>query len=120
MANEILRGNERVHLIEPLDYRPFVQLMNKCYLIMTDSGGVQEEAPTLGKPVLVLRTTTERPEAIEVGTAKLVGTDKNEIIKQAQKLLSEKSAYFEMSTKTNPYGDGKTAERIINIILEKL
>jgi UDP-N-acetylglucosamine 2-epimerase (non-hydrolysing) len=119
-ANEILLGVERVHLIEPLDYRPFVQLMNKCYLIMTDSGGVQEEAPTLGKPVLVLRKTTERPEAIEVGTAKLVGTDKDVIIREAQKLLSDKAAYVEMSTKANPYGDGKTAERIINIILEKL
>jgi UDP-N-acetylglucosamine 2-epimerase (non-hydrolysing) len=120
MANEILHGVERVHLIEPLDYRPFVQLMNKCYLIMTDSGGVQEEAPTLGKPVLVLRKTTERPEAIEVGTAKLVGTDKDVIIGEAQKLLSDKTAYVDMSTKANPYGDGKTAERIINIILEKL
>ncbi len=120
MANEILNGTERIHLIEPLDYRPFVQLMNKCYLIMTDSGGVQEEAPSLGKPVLVLRKTTERPEAIEVGTAKLVGTDKEIIIQQAQKLLSDKSAYLEMSTKANPYGDGKTAERIVNIILEKL
>ncbi|MDP2208983.1 MAG: UDP-N-acetylglucosamine 2-epimerase (non-hydrolyzing) [Bacteroidota bacterium] len=120
MANEILQGVERIHLIEPLDYRPFVQLMNKAYLIMTDSGGVQEEAPTLGKPVLVLRKTTERPEAIEVGTAKLVGTDKDVIIEEAQKLLSDKSAYLEMSTKANPYGDGKAAERIVNIVLEKL
>jgi UDP-N-acetylglucosamine 2-epimerase (non-hydrolysing) len=120
MANEILSGVDRVHLIEPMDYRPFVQLMNKCYLIMTDSGGVQEEAPSLGKPVLVLRKTTERPEAIEVGTAKLVGTDKYVIIEQAQKLLSDKNAYTEMSTKANPYGDGKAAQRTIDIILEKL
>jgi UDP-N-acetylglucosamine 2-epimerase (non-hydrolysing) len=120
MANEVFKGVSRVHLIEPLDYRPFIQLMNKAYLIMTDSGGVQEEAPTLGKPVLVLRKTTERPEAIEVGTAKLVGTDKDVIIGEAQKLLSDKAAYVEMSTKANPYGDGKAAERIVNIVLEKL
>ncbi len=120
MANEVFKSAERIRLIEPLDYRPFVQLMNKAYLIMTDSGGVQEEAPSLGKPVLVLRKTTERPEAIEVGTAKLVGTDKEMIINEAQRLLSDKTAYLEMSTKANPYGDGKAAERIIDIILEKL
>lgn len=119
-ANEILKNVKRVHLIDPMDYRPFVQLMNKCYLILTDSGGIQEEAPSLGKPVLVLRKTTERPEAIEAGTAKLVGTDKNEIIEQTNKLLSDKNAYLEMASKTNPYGDGKSAERIINILLDKL
>lgn len=119
-ANEILKNVKRVHLIDPMDYRPFVQLMNKCYLILTDSGGIQEEAPSLGKPVLVLRKTTERPEAIEAGTAKLVGTDKNEIIEQTNKLLSDKNAYLEMASKTNPYGDGKSAERIINILLNKL
>jgi UDP-N-acetylglucosamine 2-epimerase (non-hydrolysing) len=120
MANEVFKDVSRIHLIEPLDYRPFIQLMNKAYLIMTDSGGVQEEAPSLGKPVLVLRKTTERPEAIEVGIAKLVGTDKDRIIQETQKLLSDKTAYLDMSTKANPYGDGKAAERIINIILEKL
>lgn len=120
MAKDILGNVDRIHLIEPLDYRPFVQLMNKCYLILTDSGGIQEEAPSLGKPVLVLRETTERPEAIEVGTAKLVGTNKDIIIKETINLLSDKSAYLEMSTKANPYGDGKAAERIISIILEKL
>jgi UDP-N-Acetylglucosamine 2-epimerase (EC 5.1.3.14) len=107
-------------LIEPLDYRPFVQLMNKSYLILTDSGGVQEEAPSLGKPVLVLRTTTERPEAIEAGTGKLVGTDYNMIVKEAQKLLSDKKAYDDMATKTNPYGEGDAARRIIDILLENL
>jgi UDP-N-acetylglucosamine 2-epimerase (non-hydrolysing) len=119
-ANEILAGVPRIHLIEPLDYRPFVQLMNKSYLILTDSGGVQEEAPSLGKPVLVLRTTTERPEAIDAGTGKLVGTDYQTIVREAQKLLSDTKAYKDMSTKTNPYGDGKAAERIVNILLEKV
>ena len=119
-AREILGEVPRVHLIKPLDYRPFVQLMNKSYLILTDSGGVQEEAPTLGKPVLVLRKTTERPEAIEAGTAKLVGTDRDAIFNQAQLLLSDKSAYNEMATKANPYGDGKAAGRIIDIVRARL
>lgn len=119
-ANEILAKVPRVHLIEPLEYRPFVQLMNRAYFILTDSGGVQEEAPSLGKPVLVLRKTTERPEAIDAGTARLVGTDKDVIIKEAQRLLSDDKAYLDMSTKTNPYGDGKAAERIVNILLEKV
>jgi UDP-N-acetylglucosamine 2-epimerase (non-hydrolysing) len=118
-AKEILAGVPRIHLIEPLDYRPFVQLMNKCYLILTDSGGVQEEAPTLGKPVLVLRSTTERPEAIEAGTGKLVGTSRVEIMHEAQKLLSDPQAYKEMSTKANPYGDGKSAARIVDIIVRQ-
>lgn len=120
MAAEVLQGVPRVHLIKPLDYRPFVQMMNKCYLILTDSGGVQEEAPSLGKPVLVLRRTTERPEAIEAGTAKLVGTDKDTIIKEAQLLLSDRKAYDEMATKANPYGDGKAAGRIVDVLIEKL
>lgn len=119
-AQLILAGVHRVHLIEPLDYRPFVQLMSKSYLILSDSGGVQEEAPTLGKPVLVLRSTTERPEAIEAGTAKLVGTSKSTIIAETQRLLSDTAAYREMATKTNPYGDGKSASRIIDIILRKV
>lgn len=116
LANQIFGGVSRVHLIEPLEYRPFVQLLNKCYLILTDSGGVQEEAPSLGKPVLVLRSTTERPEAIEAGTAKLVGTNPETILREAQTLLSDKTAYKEMATKTNPYGDGTSARRIIDII----
>lgn len=119
-ADEILARVPRIHLIEPLEYRPFVQLMNKSYLILTDSGGVQEEAPSLGKPVLVLRTTTERPEAIEAGTGKLVGTDYQTIVNEAQRLLSDKKAYDEMATKANPYGDGKAARRIIDVLLEKL
>jgi UDP-N-acetylglucosamine 2-epimerase (non-hydrolysing) len=119
-ANEILANVPRVHLIEPMEYRPFVQLMNKCYLILTDSGGVQEEAPSLGKPVLVLRTTTERPEAIDAGTGKLVGTDKQRIIDEAQKLLSDTKQYLAMATKANPYGDGKSAQRIVDIVTQKL
>lgn len=120
MAQEILAGVPRIHLIEPLQYRPFVQLMNKCHFILTDSGGVQEEAPSLGKPVLVLRKTTERPEAIEAGTAKLVGTDHATIVQQANILLTDHAAYREMSTKANPYGDGHAATRIIDIILRQI
>ena len=119
-AHEILGNIPRVHLIEPLGYRPFVQLMNKSFLILTDSGGIQEEAPTLGKPVLVLRKTTERPEAIEVGTAKLVGTDYRTIVDEAQRLLSDRGAYREMTTKANPYGDGNSAARIIDILMKRL
>jgi len=115
-AHEIFAGVTRVHLIEPLQYRPFVQLMNKCYMILTDSGGVQEEAPSLGKPVLVLRKTTERPEAIEAGTAKLVGTDKKKILQEAQVLLLNNDAYRAMATKANPYGDGKAAQRIVDVL----
>ncbi len=120
IANKIFKGVSRTHLIGPVEYRTFVQLMNKSYLILTDSGGVQEEAPTLGKPVLVLRTTTERPEAIEAGTARLVGTNKDAIIREAQKLLTDSTAYREMSTKANPYGDGKAAQRIVDIISTKI
>ncbi|MBI1803944.1 MAG: UDP-N-acetylglucosamine 2-epimerase (non-hydrolyzing) [Ignavibacteriae bacterium] len=119
IAKDILSGVPRVHLIKPMEYRPFVQLMNKSYLILTDSGGVQEEAPTLGKPVLVLRKTTERPEAIEAGTAKLVGTDRDTIVREGQRLLSDANAYREMATKANPYGDGKAAGRIVDILLSR-
>jgi len=119
-AKEVLAGIPRIHLIKPMEYRPFVQLMNKCYLILTDSGGVQEEAPSLGKPVLVLRKTTERPEAIEAGTAKLVGTDRDPIFREADRLLSDRQAYREMSTKANPYGDGNASERIVDILLRSV
>ncbi len=118
-AQAILAGVPRIHLIEPMEYKPFVQLMSKCYLILTDSGGVQEEAPTLGKPVLVLRTTTERPEAIDAGTAKLVGTDNNRILMEAQRLLSDSNVYADMATKANPYGDGTAAKQIVDIIVER-
>jgi UDP-N-acetylglucosamine 2-epimerase (non-hydrolysing) len=116
-AEKMFADAPRVHRIEPMDYRPFVQLMNRAYLILSDSGGVQEEAPTLGKPVLVLRTTTERPEAIEAGTAKLVGTDRETILREASTLLSDRNAYLEMATKTNPYGDGKASGRIVDLLL---
>jgi UDP-N-acetylglucosamine 2-epimerase (non-hydrolysing) len=111
-----LNGLKNISLIAPLSYPAFVWLMEKAYLIITDSGGVQEEAPSLGKPVLVMRDTTERPEAVEIGTVKLVGTDKIRIIEEAQKLLSNDEAYVEMSLLHNPYGDGKASERILNFI----
>jgi UDP-N-acetylglucosamine 2-epimerase (non-hydrolysing) len=110
---------ERVHLIEPLDYEPFVYLMNKAFLILTDSGGIQEEAPSIGKPVLVMREVTERPEAVEVGTAKLVGTQAENIVWETQKLLDHPEDYKRMANLKNPYGDGKACERIINILAGK-
>lgn len=113
---EILQGTERIHLMEPLPYEPFVQLLNKSYLILTDSGGVQEEAPGLGKPVLVLRETTERPEGLEAGTARLVGTDVARIVSAVTELLEDKECYKKMSRAVNPYGDGKAAIRIGDVI----
>ena len=115
-VKRILTNSENVHLIEPLDYLPFVYLMSQSYLIITDSGGVQEEAPSLGKPVLVMRDTTERPEAVTAGTVKLVGTDKQKIIDEATALLDNEFAYNTMARAMNPYGDGKAAQRIQNII----
>lgn len=106
----------RVHLIEPPDYFTFVGLMNEAALILTDSGGIQEEAPALGKPVLVLRRTTERPEGVEAGTARLVGTETGAIVDAASKLLSDPAAYGEMAQAVNPYGDGRAAERIADAI----
>lgn len=119
-ASKILKNTDRIHLIEPLDYEPFVNLMNKSYMIMTDSGGIQEEAPSLGKPVLVLRDKTERPEAISAGTVKKVGSNYRTIYKTAKELISNESLYNEMAGKNNPYGDGKAADRIVNFIKEKL
>lgn len=115
-VKEILSNTSNVHLLEPLQYESFIYMMNKAYFIITDSGGVQEEAPSLGKPVLVMRDTTERPEAVEAGTVKLVGTNKDTIIKEAQKLLDEKQEYEKMSKAHNPYGDGKACERIVEFI----
>ena len=117
IANEILGSLNRIHLIEPLDYLPFAKLMNESYLVLTDSGGVQEEAPGLGKPVLVLRDTTERPEAIKAGTAILVGTDENKIFENVNKLLNDEKEYSKMSRAVNPYGDGKASKRIVDILL---
>ena len=108
----------RVHLIEPLEYVEFTNLMAKVYLIMTDSGGIQEEAPALGKPVMVLRTETERPEAVEAGTVKLAGIEKEAIVNIANELIKNKDAYKAMAQATNPYGDGKACGRILEIIEE--
>lgn len=116
IANKILSNNDRIHMIEPLDYLPFAHLQARSYLIVTDSGGIQEEAPTLGKPVLVVRKETERPEGIEVGTAKLIGLEKENIFKEVDLVLSNKDEYQKMANAVNPYGDGKAAERIVNII----
>jgi UDP-N-acetylglucosamine 2-epimerase (non-hydrolysing) len=109
-------GLDNVHLIEPVDYLPFVYLMNRSYLIITDSGGVQEEAPSLGKPVLVMRETTERPEAVVAGTVKLVGTNRERIVAEAALLLNDGDAYRAMSLAHNPYGDGQAAGRIIEVL----
>ena len=116
--NHILKNVNNVHLIEPQEYLPFVYLMNKSTIIVTDSGGVQEEAPSLGKPVLVMRDTTERPEAVDAGTVKLVGTDKNRIVSAVHELLTNPAEYQKMSRAHNPYGDGKACERIVNKIIE--
>ena len=117
-VNRLLSSLDNVFLIEPLDYLPFVYLMNRCYLIITDSGGVQEEAPSLGKPVLVMRDTTERPEAIEAGTVKLVGTDVQRITSETISLLSELDNYQAMAKAHNPYGDGLACARIVNELLK--
>ena len=115
-VKELLDNKERIHLIEPMEYAPFSSLMKESHLIMTDSGGVQEEAPSLGKPVLVLRTTTERPEAVKYGTVKLVGTNTDVIVKEVQNLLDNKAEYKKMSEAINPYGDGLASQRIVEAI----
>ncbi|MBI3596673.1 MAG: UDP-N-acetylglucosamine 2-epimerase (non-hydrolyzing) [Nitrospirae bacterium] len=107
---------ENIHLIDPLDYQAFVQMMDRAFIILTDSGGIQEEAPTLGKPVLVLRETTERPEGIDAGVSKLVGTDPDKIYNEVRRLMEDPSAYERMATAVSPYGDGRAAERILNIL----
>ena len=112
-VNRILGGIKRVHLIEPLDYLPFVDLMKRAYLILTDSGGIQEEAPSLGKPVIVMRDNTERPEAVAAGTVKLVGTNAESIEEEVRLLLTNNAAYKKMSTAHNPYGDGEASDRIV-------
>ncbi len=113
---EILGKHDNIHLIAPLDYEPFVWLMDKSDLILTDSGGIQEEAPSLGKPVLVMRDVTERPEAVEAGTVRLVGTDREAIRDGVEILLTDKAAYIQMARAHNPYGDGKAAARILAAI----
>ena len=118
VAESVLGDLEQVHLIEPMDYEPFANLMSKVDIVLTDSGGIQEEAPALGKPVLVLRDTTERPEAVTAGTVKLIGTDKEAVLRETNLLLDNKEHYKSMADACNPYGDGKAAQRIILTILE--
>ena len=118
IARKIFQDSEKVHLIEPLDYEPFTNLMAKSYLVVTDSGGLQEEAPSLGKPVLVVREETERPEGIKAGTARLVGTKYKNILDTLDLLISSKIEYDKMANAVNPYGDGRASEKIVNIILK--
>ncbi len=117
-VNRILQGVSNVHLIEPLDYLQFVYLMNRSHIILTDSGGIQEEAPSLGKPVLVMRETTERPEAVEAGTVLLVGTDEEQIAQGVCRLMDDQAAYEAMSFAHNPYGDGHACQRIVQSLLD--
>lgn len=117
IANEELGGCDNIHIIEPLDVLDFHNFMSRSYLILTDSGGIQEEAPSLGKPVLVLRDTTERPEGIEAGTLKLVGTDENMIYQTCKELIESKEKYNQMAHAANPYGDGTACEKIAQILL---
>lgn len=119
IVNQELGHLERVHLIEPMDYEPFANLMAKVDIVLTDSGGIQEEAPALGKPVLVLRDTTERPEAVEAGTVKLTGTAYEDVLRETNLLLDDANYYRVMSEAANPYGDGRACERIIKAILQK-
>ncbi len=119
-VRKILSEQDRVFLIEPLDYERFVWLMGRASFLLTDSGGIQEEAPALGKPVLVMRKVTERPEALEAGTAKLVGTDAENIFREAARLLEDPTAYDQMARAVNPFGDGHAAERIVRILRERL
>lgn len=116
LAEKVMGGVEAIHLIEPLDYEPFANLLNRAHLILTDSGGIQEEAPALGKPILVLRTETERPEAVEAGTVKVVGVEKDMIIKEVDKLLLNSEHYLQMANAVNPYGDGMASKRIVTAL----
>jgi UDP-N-acetylglucosamine 2-epimerase (non-hydrolysing) len=115
-VNRLLGGRSNIHLTEPLEYLPFVYLMDRCHTVITDSGGIQEEAPSLGKPVLVMRDVTERPEAVAAGTVKLVGTDADAIVAETALLLDDTAVYNTMSRAHNPYGDGKASERIVEEI----
>jgi UDP-N-acetylglucosamine 2-epimerase (non-hydrolysing) len=119
IANEVFGGNDKVHLIEPVDYLPFANLIGKCHIVVTDSGGIQEEAPSLGKPVLVVRRETERPEGIEAGTAKLAGVEEETVYEMLTDLVRNDESYKKMANAVNPYGDGKSAQRIRDILLNK-
>lgn len=116
VTDKYLQGHERIKLVAPFDYGPFVSAMKRCYLILSDSGGVQEEAPALGKPVLVLRRDTERPEAVTEGVVKLIGTNKEDIVREANILLNDATAYAAMAKGASPYGDGKSSARIVDIV----
>ena len=118
-VNRVLSNIDNVHLVEPMEYLTFIKLMDLSYLILTDSGGIQEEAPSLGKPVLVMRDTTERPEAVEAGTVKLVGTNKKEIVTMVNQLLENKELYTKMSRAHNPYGDGNASHAICDILVSR-
>ena len=120
IVSRYLAGHDRIRLIDPLDVFDFHNFINKCYLVLTDSGGIQEEAPSLGKPVLVLRDTTERPEGVEAGTLKLVGTKKEDVYREISSLLNDKKAYMDMSRASNPYGDGHASERIVEHLIKFL
>ena len=120
IVSRYLAGHDRIRLIDPLDVFDFHNFINKCYLVLTDSGGIQEEAPSLGKPVLVLRDTTERPEGVEAGTLKLVGTKKEDVDREISSLLNDKKAYMDMSRASNPYGDGHASERIVEHLIKFL
>ena len=113
---KLLKGIKNIHLIKPLEYEPFIYLLKHSYLVLTDSGGIQEEAPSLGKPVLVMRETTERPEAIEAGTVEIVGSNKKKIVKRVSRLLNNKKHYQKMSRAHNPYGDGLACKRIVDVL----
>lgn len=115
-ASEVLKGDERIHIIEPLEVLDFHNFQSRSFLILTDSGGIQEEAPSLGKPVLVMRDTTERPEGIKAGTLKLVGTEEETIYREFTRLLTDDEEYRKMSNASNPYGDGHACERIADIL----
>jgi UDP-N-acetylglucosamine 2-epimerase (non-hydrolysing) len=118
-VNAILKGITNIHLVDPLDYLSFFYLMDRAYIILTDSGGIQEEAPSLGKPVLVMRETTERPEAVSAGTVRLVGTDVDVMVKALTELLTDSAVYHSMSVAHNPYGDGKACQRIIDALIKE-
>lgn len=117
-VNRLLNGIGNIYLIAPLDYLPFVHMMSRAHIILTDSGGIQEEAPSLGKPVLVMRDTTERPEAVSAGTVKLVGTNTSDIVRELNRLLVDTTAYQAMSYAHNPYGDGKACQRILEALID--
>ncbi|MBM7615120.1 non-hydrolyzing UDP-N-acetylglucosamine 2-epimerase [Alkaliphilus hydrothermalis] len=117
LAQEILGGVEGIHLLEPLEYMAFANLLNKVDIIVTDSGGIQEEAPALGKPIVVVRTETERPEAVDAGTVKVVGVEEEDIVREVEILLKDSAAYEAMANAVNPYGDGKTCDRIVDVLL---